>query len=480
LELDMRFVVVISALFVCACEGFVGAPIVLTADDPAAAPADGLSSVVLRAKVHTPDASTVSFTATSGMLAATVAPVVAGEAVVELWAPMEEELELKGIVTSEVTATVIVEGAPIASTTTVDFTFPTEGPARIEALTTPDRVLAGGAEPMTLKIDGVRLSAAELTITAETLSINETIAVDASAGPIFHHELTINAPATPGRVPVTIRAGNVTKTIDLVFIGEGDPKFDLTGTFAQVSYSHVTAKAFFLEGDQQTVVAPTFSLVNVTQDGAHLKMESETCEIQMPPVKVKLVSDCLIPSVGAGFLDATNRRAPPPLEFDLTQFDLGAQFDLGPDAFPIPLVLGANLTNPATDPLPDSDSDSSEFDDDGDGEPGVTIRAGDNVQHVAMRTNVTRMTATIVDSHTVNGSVESDSETQAIDAFIDIEPEITAHPSPFYMRRVDGQNVPTDISGRDGADGISCADVIAFKDELLAIAPPPAVEDICQ
>src|SRR5207302_1158834 len=90
--------------------------------------------------------------------------VIAALLLLALHAPTEDELT-SGAATSKVVAhyaagAVKVDSPPVA----VHFTVPTLGAPEIAAYASPDRVLAGGASPITLVVDARRLSSPSVSL----------------------------------------------------------------------------------------------------------------------------------------------------------------------------------------------------------------------------------------------------------------------------------------------------------------------------
>jgi hypothetical protein len=448
--------------------------------DRSEAPADGLSIVHVQAALAgAPSGAVVTFAVRGiGLLSATNASVDdGGIAAVDLFAPFEDELT-DDVMTSTVSASILVDGALLSSSAQVSFGTPTEGAPVLDAHAEPDRVVAGSADAITIVVDGRRLTDRVVSVSADStaLALPESIELDDA----LHGELVVAAPSAPMDVRVTLSvAGAEPVHVELHFIAPDAPAFDLSGTFAEVSYGVVKiGDLAFLDPDPQCVVAPTLLLVEIEQQGAHLTLTSTTCDIQMPSVNVILVGTS-ITTVGPGFIDATNARSTGALSFELAAVGPGADFNPPASAFDAPLVVGADLDDP-DDALPTSADDPRVTDDDGDGLPGVTItNSNQGAQHCVFRTITHGMSGLIESSDVVTGIGTADTESNILNGG-GISPTVTAQPSPFHFQRVDGRNGAPDIAGRDGdATSISCDDVKAFAAELEAAAPPPDASTAC-
>ena len=216
----------------------------------------------------------------NGLLSATNALAVDGRASVELYAPTEDELTA-GAATSKVIAhyragVVTVDSAPVA----VNFTVPTQGAPEIAAYASPDRVLAGGSTPITLVVDARRLSTPTVSLSVDAgapIAVPATLTLADPGDGLLHGELPIDAASAPADVVVHVSADGA-HGVDVVlhFIAPGAAAFDLTGTFAEVSYGvmEIGGLGPLLDPASQCVVSPTFSLVTITQTDKHLHVTS--------------------------------------------------------------------------------------------------------------------------------------------------------------------------------------------------------------
>lgn len=445
------------------------------------APADGLSRVAVSARATGLDATAVvSFTlAGPGLLSATHARVQDGVATAEIFAPFESELTA-GTAGATVTASAIVDELPVVGSAELSFTIPTGGPPVLLARATPDRVRAGSGEPIVLVIEGRRLTDAVVALAADSAAIELPQSITLTQdGALFHAEIEVLPPAEPTVVEVTVSGGGAPPVvIALHFIGDDDAAFDVTGTFAQVSYSVVEIGGLiFLDPDPQCVVAPSFGLVRVEQQGMQVTTTAELCDIAMPSVNVVLIGESRT-WVDPSFVAAMNAAGG-----EVLTMEVGADGAFAPDVASLPpSVMGAELTG-AGEALPTSADDPRVRDDDGDGHPGVTIHnstQGD--QYTVSRTRLLTMDGAVVDSDALDAVQTAATESVILNGGSGgLSPIITPMPSPSHLRRVDGRNGAPNIAARDGDPAsVSCADVRAYAAELSAAAPGPDRATACQ
>ncbi len=134
--------------------------------------------------------------------------------------------------------------------------------------------------------------------------------------------------------------------------------------------------------------------------------------------------------------------------------NVGATFEAGPFYD----ILGADLADPATSPLPQSGSDASALDMDGDGNPGVTVSVkhsllGSGEAYVAQRLQH-RLEGTMTDAGRVEGYVIANREQVVLDATtswlklaVKEEPDPDISHSFFILQEVE--------------EGTSCSDLMA-------------------
>lgn len=143
--------------------------------------------------------------------------------------------------------------------------------------------------------------------------------------------------------------------------------------------------------------------LRILQRDASARLRISPCRFSLPSV----------PSVAT-------LSIPPRLEETLRTIAIESEGDFLSQADPVGAILmtppsivllGAELTTPATDPLPTVDMPATASDDDGDGQPGVTIAAetvlcrSPEELYVALRAAVT-MTATLDDLDRFSGAVD--------------------------------------------------------------------------
>lgn len=475
----MRRTVYILIVAVSGCGPAQPASLSLSLSTPSA-PADGLSRVAVSAHAAGMEPTTVvSFTiAGPGLLSATQARVIDGVASAEIYAPFEDELTA-GASGATVTATSVVDELPVIGSAELEFTVPSGGAPVLLARAMPDRVRAGGDEPITLVIEGRRLTDATVALASDgnAVELPQSLTLE-QEGALFHGELQVLPPAEPATVEVTVTGGGAPPAvIALRFIGEDEASFDVNGTFAQVSYSVVEIGGLvFLDPDPQCAVASSVALVHVEQQGLQVTTTAELCDIEMPTVNVWVIGASET-TVDPSFVAAMNAAGGNTLTMEVN-----GDGSFAPDvASSPPTVMGAALDDPEQ-ALPTSADDARVRDDDADGNPGVTIHnstQGD--QYTVSRTRLLATTGQVVDSDTVDAVQTADTESVILNGGSGgLSPVITPMPSPSHLRRVDGRNGAPNIAARDGDAGtVSCADVRAYAAELAAAAPGPDGAHAC-
>lgn len=456
------------------------------------APADGVTMLQLTANVAGAQNAVVSFeTLGAALLSATTASAQNGVATVSLYSPLEEQLATEGPTTATVTASVNVNDVLVTSQEiTVTYTLPEGGVPTLLAYATPDRVLAGGPDPIRVVVDGRRLETLTVALSSDAAleGLPTTLQMTDLGAGLSHGELVIPAAGmAPGVVTLTLRGeGAVPVDVELRFIEEGEAAFDLNGTFAEVAYGTIEIGGLiFLNPDPQCVIAPTFSVVTVEQtqndDGtAQLTLHSQTCVVKMGDVNVHFLGTSTT-RVEQGFIDATNAHAPPPLSFAVAELAPGVSFDVPQDAIDDPFIIGADMSADPNAELPADENDLRVEDQDFDGDPGVTlINSTQGEQHVVYRTRLTSMSMTIASSNAIEGETMADTETKIFGGDSPLSPTITAKPSPWFQRRVDGLYGSVNIASRDGdPSSVSCDDLEAYIGELQIDAPPPDANTAC-
>jgi hypothetical protein len=239
--------------------------------------------------------------------------------------------------------------------------------------------------------------------------------------------------------------------------------FDLTGTWA--AKVEVTA---IVVGT--TLKSTQYYLSQMTQTGTDVAYSIRVCdytipsvpgvaEISVPPALKQIIKNKVVSAQGA-FLSGTEPGASysPPRQVTL---------------------LGANLANPETDPLPTQQNQATAIDEDGDGNPGVSLDAtvllcpGTQQLYVALRLGAT-LHGTVLDSSTITGTADTTSEQSVLgysnpclaassSIQVDIQPG-----SPLKDVRIDGQYGSPDLDSDTSGD-ITCDELVAQID----VAFPP-------
>lgn len=128
---------------------------------------------------------------------------------------------------------------------------------------------------------------------------------------------------------------------------------------------------------------------------------------------------------------------------------------------------------PVDAPMPETADDPAVVDQDGDGSPGVTITIGNGFcdVYLAQRTRY-RVRGALVNEHRIEGSVWSEVNQQVLGATLPFcASENQLEPAPdgtrVVLQRIDGRNGGRDLDA-DGDGAVSCAEVLAARDDLLA------------
>ncbi|HEY4220547.1 MAG TPA: hypothetical protein VGO62_04375, partial [Myxococcota bacterium] len=252
------FVLLALTGLACACGADPQHALALSVDKKTA-PADGLSKLTVNASIaDAPAGSVVVFTVEGvGLLKETNVEVINGGASVDLYAPFESELGAQAAVSSTVVATMQKGADVLTARIGVGFTVPIDGAPSLSAHADPDRVVAGGTDPITLVVDGRRLASGDVTLRADSTAVTvpPTLTLAATSTGVFHGELAIDPAAAPADVNITISApGADDVVVALHFVASDAPAYDLTGTFAEVQYGVVEIGGLiFLSPDPQCV-----------------------------------------------------------------------------------------------------------------------------------------------------------------------------------------------------------------------------------
>ncbi len=477
-NLGMNRFAAVAVLVVTAAGCGAGEPssVALAIVDGADAKVDGMSTIVLRATV-TPSDAVVSFSSTAGALTTTATRAVGGIAEVALLAPFESEVPVGVGVDGTVTATVVGGDVTATAEQAVHFAFPTDGAASLTGAAAPDRLAAGSGSTMTVTLTGLRLTetTARLRSNRADVVVPDTVAFVVD-GLRSTASFTVTAPETPGTVLVEVQAGEVVSSVPLVFIGEGEAAFDLTGDFVQVVHDVTVVSDFWLlNGDNQCAISRSIAVVHVTQEGDHIAFTTESCELNMPEVDILFVGPTR-PEIDASFVQAANEQGGAAVSFTMPSLEANAAFAPPSSAFQ-PLVVGADLDNDEGE-LPRRSDDPRQRDHDHDGNPGVTVRAYGE-RFTVYRTRVADVSAVVESSNKVSGTMRSETESIVYDDDGG-GPTMTPHDSPMMMLRLDGKYGSEDFRGRDAnSQNLSCADVMAWAANVETVFPAPGAE-ACQ
>jgi hypothetical protein len=230
--------------------------------------------------------------------------------------------------------------------------------------------------------------------------------------------------------------------------------FDLTGTFAVEA---VIKGQAIIEID-----SIQYFLVTFDQNGTELDVTTRTCDIQLPsvpdaaevfiPEKLRKVMREEVHQSKGEYLSATlgGAKYKPPAQV---------------------VVLGADLAQPKTDPLPTEEDLTNAVDQDEDGEPGVTLEAdvalcsGIQELYIALRTVVT-LDGTVEDSNTISGDMVADLEQsvlgmsdRCLNAATTLDVEVLPG-STFRALRIDGANDSVDLDS-SGDGKVDCDELTA-------------------
>lgn len=150
--------------------------------------------------------------------------------------------------------------------------------------------------------------------------------------------------------------------------------------------------------EESTLRTTAGGIVSVTQDGETVQFTVKMCYAIPPEIEGEqpVIPDAVVANVEPFVLSGSIR---------------GSSLQLQPAA----LVLGANLRQPLTDPLPTSGGDSRVVDMDSDGEPGITIdypSAIGNIEIYAAAKFTFSVSAEVADPAAFQGESEAELVTQ--------------------------------------------------------------------
>lgn len=236
--------------------------------------------------------------------------------------------------------------------------------------------------------------------------------------------------------------------------------FDLTGTFAVEAV--IKGEAII------PIDSIQYFLVTFVQNGTELDVTTRTCDIQLPSVPD--AAEVFIPAK----LRAVMREEVHQSKGNYLSAALAGAKYAPPEQV---VVLGADLANPSTDPLPTENDLTNELDQDGDGDPGVTLEArvaicsGMQELYIALRTIVT-LDGTVEDSNTITGEMQADLEQSVLgmsdsclNAAMTLQVEVLPG-STFRALRIDGANESANLdTNTDGA--VDCDELNSGLDAVF-------------
>jgi hypothetical protein len=463
----MRRALVVACAFLCAGFSCQDAP-PLVIEGGGTLEADGASTLTLRIVPRDPiEGAMVQLTSSGGLLASSAVPLVDGEASVVLTAPLERELGRAEQRTITVTAAIVLdEDTRIEGLTSVSAVAPAQGPPLLFVDADPPASVAGRREPVRIHVVARRVApGASLSVetSAGTLD-NATVAVgDDGTADAF-----LAGPATPADVTVTVTepASGVRGSVVVRFVNEGDPLFDLSGSFAQIGPARVKLESGALTPNPQCAVAPSLVLARFTQTGLDLDAHDTTCDVTFPPVT------SIVGTVTNEATDAFYAAIPVvDAAFTLPSGDLGASYEPPPSI----VVVGADLDDPEHDELPTDETDPRVVDADDDGEPGVTVQNSlGGAQHIVFR-NISVGTGRVLSSNHIVGDEPGDllatTETSVFGIGGSFLPDTTALGSVVELVRIDGRFGSVDADA-DNDGEVTCAELLDVAAAVTTLEAP--------
>ncbi len=209
--------------------------------------------------------------------------------------------------------------------------------------------------------------------------------------------------------------------------------------------------------------------LRILQRGRHVRLRTQPCRIDLPAVEG--VAELSIPPA----LEAVLQTKAVEDEGELLDADepVGAAFTPPPAL----IVLGAELGDPAADPLPTPDDDARALDEDDDGNPGVTVDAETVLcrrperAYLALRA-VADLAGTVEDLDTLSGDVTPTLEWSILGvthdclaAAAELEIEIVPGSTFRALRVGDDQDI-------DDNGNVSCPEIGIVADELFPEPEP--------
>ncbi|MEW5847206.1 MAG: Ig-like domain-containing protein [Myxococcota bacterium] len=413
----------------------------------------------------------VRFTTSAGILTASAVPLRDGKASTILVADREQDMgddEEKNVTLRAIVE--LSDNQVVTNTTLVTFRVPAFGQPLIFLEARPPAVEADGVSTVEMVATARRMAAGTpvtWTTTAGTLA-GVTSQIAANPDGTFTTSMQLTAAAEPVNARVTVKdPSSGAEAFALVsFVPAGAPQFDLTGTFAELALVRVKLSANTLRPNPQCVLAPSILRVQFTQNDHDVTARFKTCMVTLPPVTS--IAGTVTNETPPAFLNAI-----PEVEDHITLEEtvLGAELHFPPSV----VVVGAELSDPANDPLPTDEDDSRVRDSDGDGQPGVTvINSLGGEQHIVYR-NKGESRGTIVSSNKVEGGDLGDltalTETAVFGIGGSFLPETIGLPSVFQMVRIDGLNGSPNVDN-DGDGELSCQEVMDAQAQVFDLPTP--------
>ncbi len=460
----------IAALALTLLAGCTEAPALSLTVEPANVSADGVTRARVTARARDPiEGAVVSFASNGGALSSSTAPLVDGEAVVELMAPLERELGRGTERAIEMSAAIALSASErLTATTTIVAVPPTTGAPLIFLDADPPAAVAGAGGTVALRMLTRRIAeGTSLTIDAPGFDVDATAIVQADASATA----SLAVPDAPADATITVTepGSGASASVVVRFVAAGAPLFDLTGAFAQVGPARVKLVSGALAPNPQCAVAPSIILATFVQQGLDVQASYQTCDVTFPPVT------SIVGTITNRATDAFYQAIPVVEQrFTLPSGELGAEY--APPRSVV--VVGAALDDPEREALPTEADDPRVEDTDGDGRPGVTVENSlGGLQNIVFR-NVGKAGGRVRSSNRIVGDREGDlvatTETSVFGIGGAFLPDTTALGSVVELVRVDGAYgaIDADVDG-DGA--ITCAelsDAAAAVTELVAPDTP--------
>lgn len=235
-----------------------------------------------------------------------------------------------------------------------------------------------------------------------------------AAGPLPPtHSSTLQASMTPNPDPRQALAGPLRED------GARDAFPAIAGRWGQLLVQTSVTRVPMV--GRVTSTTRTLLLLDITQEGADLEIETRVCSIEIAnrPNLVRTI----IPEAFVASLERTRRRARLRLEAN--------GFSLEQPRFTE--VLGARLGDPLRDPLPQDPSDPRVYDQDRSGHPGLTVEIEGVVRgevYVVQRA-WNQLRSTHLSTSRIDGLVEWDNEQVVLgasNAFIRRDAPASPHP----------------------------------------------------